>query len=67
MEALNPLMSAGKLGVLVFQFPPWFIYKSENLDIILKYKGLSGRNLNYSHHRHDRIPDRKDQTRFHSR
>jgi uncharacterized protein YecE (DUF72 family) len=44
MEALYPLMNAGKLGMLVFQFPPWFIYKTENLDIILKYKGMSGRN-----------------------
>ncbi len=44
LDALYPLMNAGKLGVLVFQFPPWFIYKPENLDIILKYKGMSGRN-----------------------
>ncbi len=45
-------MSAGKLGVLVFQFPPWFIYKPENLDIILKYKGMSGRNLMAVEFRH---------------
>ncbi|MDA8239243.1 MAG: DUF72 domain-containing protein [Nitrospiraceae bacterium] len=43
MEALHPLVSAGKLGVMVFQFPPWFTYKSENLDFILKRKGLIGR------------------------
>jgi uncharacterized protein YecE (DUF72 family) len=44
LEALYPLMSAGKLGVMVFQFPPWFTYKSENLDIILKHKAMIGRN-----------------------
>lgn len=52
MEALYPLMNAGKLGVLVFQFPPWFIYKPDNLDIILKYKGMSGRNLMAVEFRH---------------
>ncbi len=44
MEALYPLMSVGKLGVLVFQFPPWLIYKPDHLDTILKYKGMIGRN-----------------------
>lgn len=43
MEALYPLMSASKLGVLVFQFPPWFVFKEENLDYILKRASLSGR------------------------
>lgn len=31
MDALCPLMNAGKLGVILFQFPPWLIYKPENL------------------------------------
>jgi len=52
IEALHPLMSAGKLGVLIFQFPPWFIYKSENLDTILKFKGMIGRNLMAVEFRH---------------
>jgi uncharacterized protein YecE (DUF72 family) len=43
MDALYPLMYAGKLGVMIFQFPPWFIYKSESLDFILKCKALTGR------------------------
>lgn len=44
MEALYPLMSAGKLGLLVYQFPPWFIFKTENLDVLLKCRGMIGRN-----------------------
>jgi uncharacterized protein YecE (DUF72 family) len=33
-------MNADKLGVIVFQFPPWFQYRSQNLDYILKCKEL---------------------------
>jgi uncharacterized protein YecE (DUF72 family) len=43
LEALYPLESAGKLGVFVFQFPPWLIYKPENLDFILARRDLLGR------------------------
>ncbi len=43
LEALYPLASAGKLGVLVFQFPPWFTYKEENVDFIRSRKALMGR------------------------
>lgn len=39
-ESLTPLRKANKLGVLVFQFPPWFHYKTANLDYILKCKEL---------------------------
>ena len=52
MDALSPIMNAGKLGVMLFQFPPWFIYKSENLDGILKFKWLIGRNLMAVEFRH---------------
>jgi len=45
-------MNVGKLGLLVFQFPPWFIFKSENLDTILKFKGMIGRNLMAVEFRH---------------
>jgi uncharacterized protein YecE (DUF72 family) len=34
VKAISPLREAGKLGVLVFQFPPWFHYHSSNLDYI---------------------------------
>ena len=33
--ALLPLAEANKLGIIVFQFPPYFIYKKENLDHML--------------------------------
>jgi uncharacterized protein YecE (DUF72 family) len=34
-EALLPLDSAGKLGVVLFQFPPWFFPGNEQRDYIL--------------------------------
>ncbi len=34
-ESLAPLAMSGKLGLVVFQFPPWLHYKEENLDYIL--------------------------------
>ena len=43
IEALYPLLSRGKLGVMVYQFPPWFTYKPENLDFILARKAVLGR------------------------
>lgn len=35
-SALRPIKDAGKLGVLVFQFPPWFLPMKKNYDYILK-------------------------------
>lgn len=35
-EALLPLDSAGKLGLVLFQFPPWFTPGRENRDYILR-------------------------------
>jgi len=37
-HALLPLDSAGKLGVVLFQFPPWFYPGNEQRDYILKCK-----------------------------
>ncbi len=34
-EAIRPMHEAGKLGVVVFQFPPWFHPGRESLDHIL--------------------------------
>ena len=34
-ESLQPLRDAGKLGAVHGQFPPWFVYRPENLDYIL--------------------------------
>ncbi len=39
-EALTPLIKDNKLGVLVFQFPPWFQYTAKNLDNILVSREL---------------------------
>jgi uncharacterized protein YecE (DUF72 family) len=39
-DALYPLINKGKLGIILFQFPPWFLYKNENLDYILQCKQL---------------------------
>ncbi len=39
-ESLAPLAKAGKLGVVVFQFPPWHRYKDENLDHVLRRVSL---------------------------
>jgi uncharacterized protein YecE (DUF72 family) len=35
-EALLPLDSAGKLGVVLFQFPPWFLPGSQSKEYILE-------------------------------
>jgi uncharacterized protein YecE (DUF72 family) len=33
-SALEPLRAAQKLGVVLFQFPPWFLFRPSNLDYI---------------------------------
>ena len=38
-SALLPLDSAGKLGVIVFQFPPWFLPGAQSKDYLLEAKG----------------------------
>ena len=42
VASLAPLRAAGKLGLLVFQFPPWFRYKAADLDYILECRELMG-------------------------
>lgn len=39
-DVLKPLITTGKLGVVVFQFPPWFLHKKTNQDYILKCQEL---------------------------
>lgn len=39
-DSLIPLRNAGKLGVVVFQFPPWVYYKPEHLARIIHYTSL---------------------------
>ncbi len=38
--ALEPLYEAGKLGVILFQFPPWFRFSEENFEYVLECKEL---------------------------
>jgi uncharacterized protein YecE (DUF72 family) len=35
LGALDPLVEAGKLGVLLFQFPPWFTIRKSNKQTLL--------------------------------
>ncbi|NUT37764.1 MAG: DUF72 domain-containing protein [Hamadaea sp.] len=35
LSALQPLVDAGKLGALLFQFPPWFTIRRSNKDYVL--------------------------------
>jgi uncharacterized protein YecE (DUF72 family) len=39
-ESLTPLINTDKFGVLVYQFPPWFQYRTTNLDYLLTCKEL---------------------------
>lgn len=41
-SALLPMDSAGKLGTVLFQFPPWFLPGSGNRDYILEAKARLG-------------------------
>jgi uncharacterized protein YecE (DUF72 family) len=36
LSALDPLVSAGKLGLVLFQFPPWFTIRYSNKQYILE-------------------------------
>jgi uncharacterized protein YecE (DUF72 family) len=41
LSALQPLVDAGKLGVLLFQFPPWFTIKRANKQYLLEVSARS--------------------------
>jgi uncharacterized protein YecE (DUF72 family) len=36
LSALEPLVEAGKLGVILFQFPPWFTIRRDNKDYLVE-------------------------------
>jgi len=38
LSALDPLVESKKLGVLLFQFPPWFTIRRSNKDYLLEVK-----------------------------
>jgi len=42
VDALLPLDSAGRLGTVLFQFPPWFLLGSEGREYILEAKARLG-------------------------
>jgi uncharacterized protein YecE (DUF72 family) len=42
LEVLLPMDSAGKLGVVLFQFPPWFGPRADNREYILQVKERLG-------------------------
>ncbi|MDA8240102.1 MAG: DUF72 domain-containing protein [Nitrospiraceae bacterium] len=48
VDALAPLKDAGKLGVVVFQFPPWFHYRPQYLDRIVDYTSLMKAKATYA-------------------
>ena len=38
LSALEPLVEAGKLGALLFQFPPWFTIRRDNKQYLLEVR-----------------------------
>ncbi len=38
-DFLDPLKQAGKLGVLLFQYPPWLQYSTKNMELIVRTAG----------------------------
>ncbi len=36
LSALDPLVTAGKLGAILFQFPPWFTIRRSNKDYLVE-------------------------------
>ncbi|MDG4787286.1 DUF72 domain-containing protein [Micromonospora sp. WMMD1102] len=42
LSALEPLAGAGKLGALLFQFPPWFTIKRDNKQYLLEVSRRCG-------------------------
>ncbi|WP_018349203.1 DUF72 domain-containing protein [Longispora albida] len=36
LSALDPLVEAGKLGAILFQFPPWFTIRKDNKQYVLE-------------------------------
>lgn len=39
LSALDPLVEAGKLGVILFQFPPWFTIRRSNKQYLVEVAG----------------------------
>lgn len=41
-DVLRPILDAGKLGVIVFQYPPWFHRSTKNMEYILNAQEVMG-------------------------
>jgi uncharacterized protein YecE (DUF72 family) len=41
IDALSPLRNANKIGLLLFQFPPWFDYRVSHMDHIIFCRDLA--------------------------
>lgn len=39
-ESLMPLKRAGKLGLIIYQFPPWFVVNKRNMDFVVMCREL---------------------------
>lgn len=37
-EAIRPLRESGKLGAVLFQFPPWFVFREENAQYLSRVR-----------------------------
>ncbi len=62
-DSIRPLTESGKLGLLIYQFPPWFRYSKENLSFILFCKKISGSLSVAAEFRHGSwlTPDRREE------
>ena len=62
-SALLPLDSAGKLGTVLFQFPPWFLPGRDSADYILEAKARIGQYTMAVEFRNDRWLSERNQER----
>ncbi len=62
-SALLPLDSAGRLGTVLFQFPPWFLPGRESADYILEAKERLGQYTMAVEFRNDRWLSERNQER----
>lgn len=62
-SALLPLDSAGKLGTILFQFPPWFLPGRDSADYVLEAKDRLGQYTIAVEFRNDRWLSERNQER----
>jgi uncharacterized protein YecE (DUF72 family) len=58
-SALEPLRKAGKLGVVLFQFPPWFVYRPSHMEYLTEcVRRMSGHPLAFEFRNRSWLDDR---------